>query len=284
MTGTAPDKPLRESIESGLRKILNRHGHGFHYAVLERGAALLNEQRSKWIFQAAEFPVAVRGMTTKIDFVLEHRDEPRFLIAECKRANPAYLNWCFVRSPYTRRDPRDGELLVEHVVREGDNQVYAGKSALGHVRSLYFGLGVELKSGEKGDPGGPGKGGIEDAAGQVCLGVSGFIDFLSRHGRLLQERTKFQLIPVIFTTARIWTSDVDLSAADLSTGQLGPEELNPTRADWIWLRYHISPDVRHETRPAGAASSLGNALDFEYTRSIAVVSAEGIDAFLSHEW
>lgn len=55
----------------------------------------------------SEFPVeSEKG--TRVDFVLERKASNSykrlFLVAECKRANPATANWCFVKSPYPHRN------------------------------------------------------------------------------------------------------------------------------------------------------------------------------------
>src|SRR5438270_11459436 len=38
-----------EQISSHLRKVLNIHGHGFHYAVVRRGEELSDEKKIPWI-------------------------------------------------------------------------------------------------------------------------------------------------------------------------------------------------------------------------------------------
>ena len=92
-------------VEKGFAEILNRHGYGFQYAVLKQAHILADSRDSSWRFIASEFPVRVQGFDTRIDFILKRAtdnifDQHFFLIAECKRANPAYSNWCFARAPY----------------------------------------------------------------------------------------------------------------------------------------------------------------------------------------
>lgn len=66
------DDQLREKIKDGLRKVLNTHGYGFQYAVLRKAFWLCASTKSKWVFEAAEFPVTVGGFDTRIDFILSN--------------------------------------------------------------------------------------------------------------------------------------------------------------------------------------------------------------------
>ena len=76
-------------ISTVFHKNLNRHGYGFHYRVLHEVERLYNERKSYWRFEAAEFPVEVQGHGTRIDFVLSSNSKSIYLLAECKRADPA---------------------------------------------------------------------------------------------------------------------------------------------------------------------------------------------------
>jgi hypothetical protein len=58
-------------------------------------------------------PVSVGGKDTHVDFVL--RTHEAFLVAECKRANPALANWCFARAPYIARRERASEVRLEQL-------------------------------------------------------------------------------------------------------------------------------------------------------------------------
>jgi len=72
-----------ERIATSLRKVLNTHGHGFHYAVVRRADQLLRSDRAVWILDAAEFPVVGGGQVTHIDFILRTRSGNTVLIGEC---------------------------------------------------------------------------------------------------------------------------------------------------------------------------------------------------------
>jgi|SRR5215469_6984288 len=102
-----------EAFEATYKNELNRHGYAFQYSVIRKAEELYAANQSRWAFKAAEFPVQVRGRNTHIDFIFEHCDKPIFLVGECKRVNPALSNWCFTRSPYTRRNAQNTKLTIQ---------------------------------------------------------------------------------------------------------------------------------------------------------------------------
>ena len=83
------------SVRDDLQKRLDQHGYGFQYALIRH----LREKGLSWYLQATEFPVEVGEKHTRIDFVLKYGSRNVYLVAECKRANPALSNWCFIRAP-----------------------------------------------------------------------------------------------------------------------------------------------------------------------------------------
>lgn len=267
-------------VSQGLRKVLNRHGYGFHYAALDKCHELYS-QGSPWLFHAAEYPVRIMGEDTRIDFILRHRRRPQYLSVECKRSNPALSNWVFVRAPYIRRNRTSDrrEVLAEKIVYTEGGSVYAEPDSP-HMSSRVFDLAFELKADKRGDPASQGRGQIERAATQVILGINGLSEVFDKNRQILEDIRQATLIPVIFTTATLWTSDVDLTDAELESGEFEPADVDASQTDWIWYRYHQSHALKHnlETRPQG--TELEEVLDVEFARTIAVVSVEGIEGFL----
>src|SRR5215216_1578143 len=104
-----------DRIATNLRKVLNTHGHGFHYAVVRQAEKLFKSDRSVWTLDAAEFPVVGGGQVTHIDFILRTRSSNTVLVGECKRADPARAWWCFARSPYTWRNSSSGEVAFDEL-------------------------------------------------------------------------------------------------------------------------------------------------------------------------
>ena len=293
-----PPSGGKNAPPSGLfAHTLNRHGHPFQYAVIRRAQALAEKGQSQWIFQASEFPVAVQGSDTRIDFILSQGNHlglqytaSRLLVAECKRARPAVSNWLFARSPYVRRNQTSRPVLVERILWEGVGGAFrASGTRLDWSERLYH-LAFEVSQpNQQGEPQGPsGRGMIEEAAGQVIRGVNGLVESFARHtSSLLAQNAPLTLVPAIFTTARLWTTSVDVSEASLETGHVDIPEGQPVEADWLWYQYHLSPALQHSAERALSADErnfndgLGTLLNAEYARAIAVVSASGIDAFLS---
>ena len=274
------------SIEKGLEKILNRHGYGFHYSVLRLAHELSEENKTGWVFKAAEFPVQVPGGPgTRIDFVLQFRHCPIYLLGECKRANPALRNWCFVRAPYVRRNRNEYEpLFVERVVLDPDGTISASaRSEWGHsdFHNQAYHIAREVKSQEKGDPYGSGRGAIEAAATQVCRALNGMVHFVANNPQVLNDSGPAYFLPVVFTTARVWASNVDLGEADLLTGTIDLEGTSTEQRDWVYYQYHLSPGIKHRHPPTGRPINIEGLLDTEYIRTIPIVSASGVRSFFT---
>lgn len=276
-----------------FEEALNRQGYPFQYAVIRCAHQLNDENRSPWVFEAAEFPVEVQNYHTRIDFVLSQwrgidNGSFRYLVAECKRANPALHDWLFTRAPYVRRGSVPKDILVESIKREG-NSLTTFLSRLDGSESIYH-VAVEVKGGAKGDAIGSGRGAIEEAATQVTRGVNGLIECFSKNQRYLAENCPIHFIPVIFTTAKIWATEIDI-ASDVTTGQVALGSSDVVEKQWLWLQYHVSPGLQHgigrqvpKDKPYSRAT-LGDLLELEYARTIAVVGSGGIDAFLaSQRW
>src|SRR5687768_5877010 len=101
------EKQIAKSFES----LLNKHGYNFQYSIVRRAEQLRKENKSHWQLEGMEIPVTAGGDLTHVDFVLfqvplyETRRKRFFLVAECKRVDPAKGHWCFTKNPYTWRSP-----------------------------------------------------------------------------------------------------------------------------------------------------------------------------------
>jgi len=281
---------VAESIlppDNEFRNVLNSHGHSFQYSIIRLAEKLYEKRKSGWIFEWAEFPVSARNKDARIDLILRRGNSLTYMVGECKRVNPALGRWCFARAPYTHRLPNEQMLLVESIDVTLLDRLAAIDPRLplrllhsiSSARALnIFHLGLELKTNEKGDSqGSRGRGAIEDALGQVLLGVNGMVEHIARHHEMLQPGYKVSLVPVIFTTATLWTSEVDLGAADLATGNLAPDTLTVTPQSWLWLNYNQSPSLKHAFPMENTVGR--DVLETEYTRSIAIVNASGVEDF-----
>ncbi len=281
---TIADETYEQKLEKAFEKTLNRHGYGFQYSVLELASTLCNSNSSEWVFEAAEFPVQVQGEGTHIDFILRHRGNRLafafYLLAECKRANPSLSNWCFARAPIVVRNRSRLPFFIEHAHLSEDRTIYAFAENWESVSRDTYQIALEIKSDEKGDPGGPGRGVIKEALTQVCRGLNGMIEFLSKNVQILGNATDAYFLPVIFTTAQLWASDVDLGSADIENGNIDLSKGNFDKKQWIFYQYHVSPGLKHSFSPVDRPQRIGPLMESEYIRTIPIVTASGVEKFL----
>jgi hypothetical protein len=278
-----------EQLKLSFGKVLNQHGYGFQYSVIKKAWELCGGG-SQWLFEASEFPVTVQGGGTRIDFILARARDFRakgllYLLAECKRANPALSNWCFARSPFVHEGRIHSIAGYEPIILERAelNEKGAVRSSAKMVSKLEnaYHLARDIKSGQKGDESGAktNEQAIEEAASQVCRGLNGMVEFFVKNPQLLKDNT-VSLLPAIFTTARIWVSDVDLSSAAVETGKVDLKDTKFQERPWIALQYHLSPGIKHTASPTENPASLHDFMDSEYVRTIPIVSPAGIEPFL----
>jgi hypothetical protein len=280
-----------QQIANGLRKVLNSHGHGFHYAVMRRAEELFRSQQSSWTFDGVEFPVTTAGHGTHIDFILRSRSGRTLIVAECKRADPARALWCFARSPYTWRNATQGEVVFDQFEITPNKEVIR-RPHFAYSQEEVFHLGFELKTGQQGDSSSHSRA-INEAVTQVLRGVSGSANHLYHSVRTADHRSlglnetnkAIRFLPAIFTTAQIWVTVADLGNADMQTGELG-RDLSIQRKDWIWFTHNRSPMLKPDLdleRERSALDGMSFDLRREFARSIAIVSPGGVDSFLCGE-
>jgi hypothetical protein len=279
-----------DQIAASLLKLLNSHGHGFQYAVVRRLDQLYSEGKSRWFIDGVEFPVTVGDQTTHIDFILKSKTGRTYIVAECKRADPAKARWCFVRAPYTSRNPRPTEVLFEQVSCN-ELGLVTRRAIRAYAKEDGYHLGFELRTGRKGNGESQQGRTINEAVSQVLRGTSGLINHLQDAAPGQPKTTHLiRFIPVIITTARIFITKADLGEANLKTGNLSPEALMVEPCDAIWFTHNRSPALKPNA-PSTTGSSdfnqFSSSLRNEFSRSVAIISADGLDSFMSwnlEEW
>ena len=272
--------------EDAFTKALNSHGYGFQYAVPRLVEHLGTFDGFAWDAEVSEFPVEVQGADTRIDFILRSKSRDQghlvLLFCECKRANPALSDWCFCRGPFVTRKTH----AIEEMLADSVEQQIHGDISVKSVRIMCAGfktynVAIELRTDSRGDSQGKsGRSAIESAMTQVLRGVNGYIEFLGIYTRSTQPEAFGQtLIPVVFTTASLYVSDVDLGLADIQSGEVSGAKLE--RVQWVVYQYHVSPGLKHSLE-----ASFSNALDLpevltkEYIRSVIIVGASHTKDFL----
>lgn len=210
-----------------------------------------------------------------------------FIIGECKRAEPSKSNWCFVKAPYSRRDSNNEELFFDRISKSEDT----GLSTECHTkvdRQGSYSLCFEIRDNQKGDGLGQNQNRIDSAISQILRGTSGFMNFiLSTDKKIIASNTPTHLIPVIFTTAKLLTSEVDISQGDITTGLIDTSLVKTNEVPWLWINYNRSPMFSPKI-PLKVHTSLYHNLSYylqqEFTRSIAIVNSTGMKDFLSRDW
>ena len=277
--------------EASFRRRLDAHGYGFQHAVL----AYVGEwaDRTLWYPVAQEVPVEVRGESTRIDFVLERARTKIFLVCECKRANPALSRWCFARARIVDRPAgRDRQVIAERVARtvkpnslifnSGDKARVATVSAgaLRVAAADIFHHGVAVRTGQRGDERSESGDEIERAVSQVLRGTNGLVQLLQDRPELVEESQPWFISAVVFTTAELFTSDVELEKASRTTGEANWEGAAFRAVPWLAMNYNLSPGIKHTAQPENEHTSLAAIVHHEYTRTVFIVGPDGIRSFL----
>jgi hypothetical protein len=275
------DERQTEEIAKSFEKVLNSHGYGFQYSVLKQAETLVQDRKSPWYPIVPEFPVEVQGNGTRIDFILHHQTNNLYMLAECKRVNPALSNWCFAKASFLPRSDNGQTIFIE-TVNQAENpggNCVSSTVKFDHSINIYH-IGLEVKNKTDGEPNGSGHGEIEQAATQILRGLNGMIDFIADNSRLFGQVNSIGLLPVIFTTAQLWVSDVDLGSADLSNGNIKMPTTNLKKVPWLYYQYNQSPGLKHILESGVETHDLQKSIYQEYVRTIAIVSSSGISDFL----
>ncbi len=270
------------AVQAGLRKLLQVHGYGFQYALLKQAADAYEAGRSTWLFEVAEFPVASREVSTRVDFVLRRPRSRAFLVVECKRTDPRRSNWCFVSAPYVRREGAPTQLIVEHI-RETARETGVVKAypAYADWHGTAYHLGFEIRGAHGGNEETPtSRNAIDESATQVMRGIAGLTEVYARNAARVREGPPLLLMPVIVTTARLFSTPADLSQSGLSSSDMpSVPELQPE--EWVVYQFPLSPMLKHSVSHYSDDRELSGMLTMDHLRSILVVQANAFEKFLS---
>jgi hypothetical protein len=153
-----------------------------------------------------------------------------------------------------------------------------------------FHIGVELKVKEaKGDSqpkAATGTGAIEDAATQVTLCLNGLVEFFREIPPPTQTQAIMTFIPVVVTTAQLFSTTASIAESDLESGELSQDSVPMSEQEWLFYQHPTSPGLRHTIPLAKPESDiqmmpdLGKALEANYLRTVAIVQAKHIAKFL----
>lgn len=286
------------NLTTGFVKLLNRHGFAFQYAAIAEAGKAFEQKTSRFAFEAAEVPVRVQTDETKIDFILRHLDRPIALVCECKRVNPVIGNWCFVKAPSVHRDWSAQGVFILDIIqrRQQTGELDVTPTQAYSERSAYQ-IALEMRAHPSPDQsnttcesGGSGRAEFEGAVKQALLGTNGLLNFYLSRNDIGQSQREDQgqgaerliLVPVVITTAQLWVSDIDLEQSDLLTGNYPQAKAELRPVDWVVYHHHMSPALKFDNPALRLNGNIGWALQADFVRSIAVVSAAHLRAFV--EW
>jgi hypothetical protein len=258
---------------------INQHGFGLTGAVVEELKRLFDAQKSEWLLEAREFPVHINGENTRIDILLRSSKDVRYrLVGECKRVNPEFHDWLFLDSGIVARN------WVERFVVEAVSKLYATYQADGvSLKPMQEGyshvaLAVRKKEGKGGygdtEP-------IEKAASQLMRGVNGMAMLLSENPQLMRSDSTVFLLPILFTTAKLFVLKGPLIDVDLLTGDLDKSKCDFEEVPSLYYQYHSSPGIKHSLDAKFQNNELPRLMQSEFVRTIAVVNSAAIGEFMS---
>jgi hypothetical protein len=173
-------------------------------------------------------------------------------------------------------------LIFDQIVCEPVDTITAGTGIL-YQRDRVYHIGLEMKVNAPGEfvpQGGPA---INQAVTQSLRATSGFISYkFAPERRSCREREVVRFIPVVITTAELVVSDVDLSTADLQSGNLPSEAMSTQKVPRLWFSHNRSPALRSDHAwVAAPKDELTSALRREFSRAVAIVNPLGLDDFLT---
>ena len=135
---------LSKSFEDNI----NIHGYAFQQSIAKKTRKLYS--KLPWHVILMEFPVEVKGYGTRVDLILKRTASSFYIVAECKRANPAYSDWCFAKSSFI--PPTQFALLpfVERIEKDRSGLIRSYIMAMHPPEDIYH-VAIELKTNKKGD-------------------------------------------------------------------------------------------------------------------------------------
>lgn len=275
-----PDPELTR--KQRIADLLNRHGYSFQNAVIAKVEEARGHRRSKWAFEVAEFPVEVNGHGTRIDFILWTHQSSIMLVCECKRVYTENAEWYFASTPHVRRGHQE-RFIAEVLQRPEGSRMATGAFAVqGLPNAPYCHQGFEVLLNPTSNNFGNVQT-VEDAVGQVVKGINGLTERLAVSEEGLPQSRSRVLIPVIFTTAKLWVDDADLTHADVVRGRVDASSLSPREVPYVYYQYPQSPGLKHsQPRQAEglADSGLSPMLARDSLRTVAIVNSASITQFL----
>jgi hypothetical protein len=167
---------------------------------------------------------------------------------------------------------------------------YRPESSREGARVRHVGL-VLKRTNAKGDPWSPEASGgdaLEHACTQAIRGLNGFLSFAARNPEVAGRHRSLTVLPVVVTTAKLYSSRLSLAHSNLETGSASSQDPEMAPVDWIIYYYPQGYGLKHDLALTGLGRETDPLLESfcrEYVRPVAVVSPSGLESFLRlHHW
>jgi len=275
-------KPV--SPEESAANALNEQGFLFSQVVrdsIRNQLATDSELKKHCEIVACEYPVtAINGDQTRIDHVLKFGSY--HLVIECKRANPTYKRWLFFdkevatisqKTTFFYETANDGGRTYENKAAHPNHNIQQ-KVISSEIPVFNSYLETAYKKDKKWSASDT----IEEAFRQVMRGQSGLVTKLIS----FDSTDRFQIIPIVVTSAELFDADFDPSTVSLRDGCINPKDLKLSSMEFCGINYHADDDLSARScwinsKPTNLQHDLGS----YQRRTVFVVQAEAISKFLT---
>jgi len=286
---------MEKNILAKIIDGLNSQGYLFQQRCLHEVKNI--DSFLEWKVNVEEYPVAIYEKETEIDFVLHNQSYRTYVIVECKRAHPDYLMWVFqdVKKNSTRfqatrlviREIREGRLVYKN---NQPSRVKPQSEAINislendSIRIASYGLEIfnkETRGKKRARPDT-----INDACYQVFKGLGGFVFEQCKQLKKLPDLVDCVYIPLIITTADLYTVEYNISNVDLNTGSISVDDINKNdgikKVPWVILNYGVKESIQITTIGETYHGRDASHIKEKYkSKDIFIVNSLNIQSFLS---
>ena len=290
---------LEEDGLKAIREAISSSGYPFQARIMREAKDCSDNGKSEWLFDSVEFPVQVAGKDTRIDIVLFHKSQPVYLSIECKRANPQFSRWVFLKLDYRRRESDTEYMMIDFARPQaraddlnalrpipGGYHGYYGP-ILDQDRAYHFAVSAKTKMPSEGN-GRSRSNDIEDAATQSCRGANGLLQhFATACSSKIHQGKPVGVLPCVVTTAKLYSVDKSLADTNLQDGipLLPSEDFHEQK--WLYYQYPVSAGLRPSNWQAHFDRMPWQLSDENYVRTVAICNSAYFSEFLAafrSEW
>jgi hypothetical protein len=278
------------------------HSINIHGVFFERWSAEVVRRSSPWVLRSENYPVEwpppngpIRGKESSLDLraELQHEDLRITVLVECKKNNPEFIDWVFFQKVGVPNDQFSVDRIVNTptvtpgsawTVETGLRQLsaeYPRADDARETRGQYNNF-----SGPRQNKTRTANDAISSAAHQVALASRAIQHEEARHSRILAERAtagppyREQLfLPIIVTTARLFTCEFDPALISPRTGEIMWDQVRLVARDEVLYEYPLPIRLQHTPSDLPSAIEHGH-LELFTRMPILVVQSESFNGFL----